>query len=322
MGNSPRKPIMIGIIGGGVAGMSCALWLKQLGYIPIILEKSCKLGGQLLQLDRINRWVLGSAQQTSVQLAIIYAEHIRQIAVDIIFQTRLIAVTATATGFSVEVEQAGTSHFYQMKALVIASGARILGPEIFADLPGFPSCYQTGNISFFPTDHLEQLPMLAGKSVAVIGGGDNAYFTAKDAALAGAQVHLLIRSQPKARSSIRQEVLELVNDGRIIEHVGTQADTFQQYHNDIEIRLQDKGTIVVDKIFARLGFAANIEFLDTFAIFDGITKQEGYIKTDACKRTSIPCIYAIGDVANSKHQSVVNAIAEGAIAAQDISKWV
>ncbi|MDD5123515.1 NAD(P)/FAD-dependent oxidoreductase [Methylovulum sp.] len=313
---------MIGIIGGGVAGMACALWLKQLGCTPIILEQNTKPGGQLLQLNRINRWVLGSPGQTSVQLAETYAEHIRQVAVDIIFQARLLAAATTATGFAVEVEQAGTRLYFSMRALVIATGTRVLGPEIFADLPGFSSCYQAGGISFFPTAHVGQLPELAGKSVAVIGGGDNAYFTAKDAALAGAQVHLLIRSRPKARPVVHREVLGLVAQGRIIEHVGAQASAFRQHQGGIEILLQDNGKVYADRVFARLGFAANTEFLDSFAVFNGMAKEAGYIKTDASKRTSIPWVYAIGDVANAKHQSVVNAIAEGAIAAQDLSERV
>ncbi|TAL51473.1 MAG: FAD-binding protein, partial [Methylovulum sp.] len=46
MNESPTNPLAVGIVGGGAAGMSCALWLKHLGYTPHIIEHNAKLGGQ------------------------------------------------------------------------------------------------------------------------------------------------------------------------------------------------------------------------------------------------------------------------------------
>ncbi len=322
MAHSPASTLMIGIIGGGVAGMSCALWLKHLGYAPVIIEQNAKLGGQLLKLDRINRWVLGSYQQTSVGLAETYANHITQEAVDILYEARLLAVTASPTGFDAVIGQAGDTRPLQLRAIVIATGVRWVGLEVFGHIPGFQALSDAGLISFPPLSHLDKLPELKGKAVAVIGGGDNAHFTAKDAALAGAQVHLLVRTRPKARPAIRREIEGLIAQGRVIEHTGTQVAAVRQTPEGVEVTLHDGGTLQVGRVFVRAGFTANCGFLDTFAALSGIAKEAGYIKTDAAKRTSIPWVYAIGDVANAKYQSVVNAIAEGALAAQDLSERV
>jgi thioredoxin reductase len=313
---------MIGIMGGGVAGMACALWLKRLGYTPIIIEQHVQLGGQLLNLHRVNHWVLGMPDLTSAELAKVYAQHIQKEAITIFYQTRLLAVTTTATGFSAIVGQDDKKHVLSLRAIVIATGARALGLEVFASLPGFQQVLEAELVSSFPFDHLDKLDALTGKRVAVIGGGDNAHFTAKDMALAGSHVHLLQRSLPKARATIRGEVMQLINQGRITEQTQTQVRAFRLYQQGITITLDNGANISVDRIFARLGFVANSECLLAFPAFNGIVKEAGYIQTDSCQRTSLPWVYAIGDVANARHQSVVNAIASGAIAAQDLSERV
>ena len=320
-------PFIIGIIGGGVAGMSCALWLKHLGFAPVIIEQHTKLGGQLLDLNRINRWVLGALDKTSVELALCYAEHVNVEAIPISYDAHLIAVSAKPTGYEVVIENADrTTLTFSVRALVIATGVKVLSHEIFGGIPGSQALFNAGFISFSPIGHIEKLAALNGKTVAVIGGGDNAHFTAKDVALAGAHTYLLMRSHSKARPAIRTEVKDLIAQGQITERTGTQITAFKEHQDRIEIVLMrvDGVTerIVVDMIFARTGFAANTEFLDAFDVFSGINKTAGYLVTDAAKRTSIPWVYAIGDVANPKHQSVVGAIADGAIAAQDLSERI
>ncbi|MDO9104135.1 MAG: NAD(P)/FAD-dependent oxidoreductase [Methylovulum sp.] len=323
------SPMAVAIIGGGAAGMSCALWLKQLGYIPHIIEHNAKLGGQLLHINRTNRWVLGLPNRASAELATLYAEHVRNEAIATRCNSKLIAATATATatGYDLIIEDlAQTAQRLSVRAIMIATGVRMLAHEIFSGVPGFQPLYDTGLVSFAPTDHLENLAGLQGKTVAVIGGGDNAHFTAKDTALAGARTFLLMRSRPKARNTIRKEVEALIGQGLIIEHTETQVCAFQRQQSGIEITLLKPDAVMerirADLIFARTGFAANTEFLDDFECFSGIAKISGYLHTDPLKRTSIPQVYAIGDVANPRHQSVVSAIADGAIAAQDVDERV
>jgi thioredoxin reductase len=219
-------------------------------------------------------------------------------------------------------ETVGQQHKLHLRAIIIATGARVVGAEAFATVTGFQACSNAGLITCYPTDHINILADLTGKTIAVIGGGANAHFTAKDAALAGAQTYLIIRSQPKARPLLRKEVDGLIGQGRIIECRETHATCFHQDNNRIALTLHNNETLTVDRVFVRLGFAANSECLAVFPVFNEIYKEGGYIKTDAAKRTNIPWVYAIGDVANAEHQSVANAIAEGAIAAQDLSERI
>ena len=311
------NPTTIGIIGGGVAGMSCALWLRQLGYTPIIIEQQAELGGQLRHLQRINRWVLGHPNQTSAALAQQYAAHILQENLTCLCNVELRQIACADNDFNISLNHQGQQKAIAANALVIATGARVVGAEMFTDTPGFST---TAGIGFYPTDHIDKLAALAGKTVVVIGGGDNAHFTAKDLALAGAKVHLLIRNQPKARVTIRRDVLELSKQGSIVEHLGVGIAAFQQIGDSIMITLSSGESLTADYVFARLGFAANTDFLQAFTAFAGINKTKGYIQTNNACQTSIKRVYAIGDAANAEHQSVVNALAEGARAAQAISE--
>jgi thioredoxin reductase (NADPH) len=314
------------IIGGGVAGMACALWLKNLGYVPVIVERNNHLGGQLRQINRVNRWVLGLPEKTSAELAEIYAAHIDAEAIAVIYQAQIISIIKQSTGFDLQIEATGKPQLQSAKAIVIATGVRVLGVESLGAIPGLKSLSDAKLISAFPLSHIDELPGLAGKAVAVIGGGDNAHYTANDLVLAGAKVYLLIRSHQKARATIRKQVENYIKQGSIIEIIGTQVTGFRRDMEKIEIEFRNSnntdGRILVDTVFVRLGFAANSEFVDNFVSISGIARESGYIATDSAKLSNIPLVYAIGDVSSRNHQSVVCAISDGAIAAQAISERV
>ena len=326
MGNSSEGDSVVGIIGGGSAGMSCALWLKYLGLAPLIIERNAALGGQLLNTNRINRWVLGLPGRTGPELSKLYSEHIVEENIHVICNTQLVAVETTAAGYRLILQDADRHQTSMLvQALVIATGIRAVGGEVFSGIPGFGSLDAAGLVGCFPTDHLDAMECLRGKTVAVIGGGDNAHFTVKDVASVAALTYLLIRSHPKAQYRVRQEVKTLIGQGRVVEYLETEAEAFRQFQDGIEISLKQSGSMTakinVDQVFTRIGFAPNSEFLDTLGPLADIgTQADGYLCTDSCQRTSLALVYAIGDVAGPGLQSVVTAIAQGAIAARAIAQ--
>lgn len=326
MENASPSQFAVGIIGGGVAAMSCALWLKQLGHTPYLIEKKDCLGGQLLNLNRINRWILGTPDKTSVELAELYSNHIQQEAITSYCASQIktiTAITAPANGFQLVINHQAITRTLAVKALVIASGVRVQTKAILAHIPAHTALYQAGAISYYPTDHIEQIPELRGKTVAVIGGGNNAHYTANDLANAGIKTYLVIRHRPKARRMIRKNVEQQINQQLIREWTETHAVNLHDDQGQIRLDLcQTDGqteTVRVNRIFVRAGFVPNTDFLDEFDVFTDIKKQAGYLITDSAQRTSIPWVYAIGDVANATYQSVAKAIADGTIAAQDFS---
>jgi len=317
--------LRVAIIGGGVAGMSCALWLKQLGLSPEIIERNASLGGQLLDIDRINRWVLGFQGLTSQELARQYSHHINEENILVSYRSKPVAIETTASGYKLFLQKNDGSQIVSLiQAIVIATGVRVIGSETFRNTPGFGPLFAAGLISCFPTDHLKQLEYLRGKTVAIIGGGDNAHFTVNDVAPIAALSYLLIRSQPKAQKKIRDEVKALIAQKRIIEYTQVQITAFSHTEGGIELTLSSSSSVVtkikVDRVFVRIGYTANSEFLTTLDCLASVkTQGNGYIVTDSTRRTSQPSVYAIGDVADPHLQSVVTAIADGAVAARTIA---
>lgn len=314
--------LMVAIIGAGAAGMSCALWLKHLGFMPVIIDRNAQPGGQLLSLNRVNRWVLGAIDKTGTELAELYVRHIYRENIKVFCRSRLTAASSNTGGFNLVIETDGKSSALTVCAVVIATGVRPIGAEMFNGIPGFEPLHQAQRISFFPLDHLDATDRMLDKTIAIIGGGNNAFYTAIDAATAGANVYLLIRSRPKARMAVQNQAQEFTG---ITPLKGIKVTAFEQKDEKIAIVLVNETQewrIIVDTVFVRAGFAPNSDFLDALGAFSRIAKDRGYIKTDPGQRTSIPWVYAIGDVANSKHQSVVGAIAEGAFAAQDLAERI
>lgn len=308
--------------------MSCALWLKHLGFSPVLIEPGMALGGQLLEIHRINRWILGIPGRTGPALAELYGRHVLDEAIDVRLGARPVSVMAEDFGFSLVVREGEhRAALLPARALVIATGLRVNASGILHLIPEALPLHESGLLSFFPLDHLEPMEALEGKRVAVIGGGDNAHFTAKDLASRTVLTHLIIRSRPKAQPMVRQEVEALIQQGRIQEHDGTLITGFHQGSDGITITLtrNDCKTqhIEVDQIFARIGFAPNTEFLAGLGPLVRLEKNgDGYLLVDTWKRASLPFVYAIGDVTNPNHPSVVNAIADGATAAQAIARDV
>lgn len=304
--------------------MSCALWLKQLGYEPVIFERSKQLGGELLELDRPNRWVLGMPNMTSVELAERYASHIAQEHIATLLGAQLTAINhAGENDFLVGAKLAdGKSASFKLKALVAATGCKAKGPEIFNAIPGFIEAYNAGVISFSPLDHIQRLPELAHKSIAVIGGGDNAHFTAKDLAANGTFCNLLIRSQAKAGKPIRREILEYIKSGQITEFTNAEITGFKLESDGLKILFtadQEVHSIAAGHCFVRAGFTANTSELEGFDVFKKLAKFNGYLQTNSSGQTSEPMVYAAGDVTSPDSQSVVNAIAKGANVAKELS---
>src|SRR5574337_226314 len=315
----------IAILGGGAAGMSCALWLKHLGFSPVLIEPGTTLGGQLLGIHRINRWILGIPGRTGSALAELYGRHMFDEAIDVRLDARLDSVMTEDSGFSLVVREDKHHRTASLpaQALVIATGLRVKSSDILGPIPGALPLYESGLLSFFPLDHLEPMEALEGRRVAVIGGGDNAHFTAKDLAPRTALTHLIIRSRPRAQPMVRDEVEALIRQGRVQEHSGALITGFHQGSGGIAITFARNDSqaecIEVDRIFARTGFTPNTEFLAGLGPLVGLARNgDGYLWVDAWKRASLPFVYAIGDVANLNHPSVVTAIADGAVAAQAI----
>src|SRR5262252_10600447 len=83
---------IVPIVGGGPAGMSCALWLKNYGLRPIIIERAAALGGMARLSPYPNDGLLGRPGATARENAAEFARHIEQAGIEVWLQAHPLGV--------------------------------------------------------------------------------------------------------------------------------------------------------------------------------------------------------------------------------------
>jgi thioredoxin reductase (NADPH) len=157
------------------------------------------------------------------------------------------------------------------------------------------------------------------KEVIVIGGGNSAVeesefisrFVSKltivhqfDKLTANKQAQDKIFNNPKINVIFDTEPRVFLKEG---EKIVTEVEN---------VKTKERGKLISDGVFIFIGMKPNIGlFKDKLAL-----DQWGYIKTDEDMRTSVPGIYAVGDVISKKYRQITTAVADGTIAAMAISK--
>ncbi|MDT8406075.1 MAG: NAD(P)/FAD-dependent oxidoreductase [Methylococcales bacterium] len=306
------------ILGSGPAGLNCALWLRQLGLTPLIVDSAPAPGGSLANMHRVNRWILGFPDQTSHQLAHDYLDHIRREQIRLHSDCQLKRCQLQPDGsFALWLDS--PQQQLSCRNLVIATGIRPIGAEALLECTGHALLSQRPEVHFHPLSHLNAAPLNPGQTAVVLGGGDNACYTTADLVNAGLTVHLVIRGKLNARPAIRRQIETWHSNRRIILHRPAHLSALRLLDRQLAIDLSDQSTVITDWLFPRLGYTPNSAFLHQLGL-NLAQNAQGYLTTNHRQQTSHPNIYAIGDITSPWHQSVPNALAQGAIAAQAISE--
>ncbi|MBV7484693.1 NAD(P)/FAD-dependent oxidoreductase [Bordetella sp. BOR01] len=284
------------IVGGGPAGASCAIWLARLGLAPLLVEADARLGGLSNDNPFVDDWIAVLPGVTGQQVAANIADSVRAAGVPAHLGTYARHARRTAGGFQVDLDAGAASTAVQARALVIASGVRARG------LPGYPADTAWPGVFVGPGSSI-MAQDYAGLSVAVLGGGDNAYENFVYVRNRGARsVHLYARS-------VRAQHQWVARAGQDGVRVGP-------YRVDPAARTVDGRAY--DLILVFYGWEPQAAFADGL----GLQRDaRGYIRTDiATAEASVPDVYAIGEVAHRMHPCVATSLADGVVAAKAIQR--
>ena len=317
----PESPSIL-IIGGGPAGLSCGLWLKNMGMEPLILEKGDHLGGSQLDQSHENNWLLGLPRETGQSLAKRFAAHVRDCGVAFRLGENVSRLEQTPSGWAV---CTAASETIESAALVLAMGSRPRGAEDFESVPGGELLSDPRWASLHPGDVYQRGQELSGRRVCVIGGGDNAFKTALFAAERASFVEILVRSQVRADTHHQRAVDQALKAGkaRVRQHV--QIVRFERQTTELRLWLQEGGQppfpLSTDLVFLRTGYRPNVSLAQPWIADRRLhTDKRGCLVTNRDMQTSLPGVYAIGELTASGHPCVATAIAEGAAAARTIEE--
>ncbi len=278
------------IVGGGPAGVSCAVWLARLGLTPVLIERGTAIGGLCLSHSFPDNWNASLPGFTGPQVADNLALSLEQADVPTLLSCAAERAVSVADGYELYV--AGRSAPLLARHLVLATGVRART---------LPHCdgVEAQGILVGPGTHIVS-QAFQGKRVAVLGGGDNAFENALYAMEHGATVDLYARTVRAQHQFVRQFPGGSVNVGPY--QVSPAAR-----------RVNDKP---YDLIMVFYGWEPCMQFAGALNLR---RSARGFIATDMeTAQTSVPGVYAIGEVAQRLHPCVVTALADGVTAAKAI----
>ena len=278
------------IVGGGPAGCSCALWLKQLGCAPSLLDAGQGLGGLQNESPYPNTWVGGVTGMTGQDFAARLDRQVTSLGIPVERETRALSAEWRDGSFFVKAQ--GPKGVFEASApfLVAASGSRPRDGGL-PDAPG---------LLVGPGRRIENEDF-SGCKVAILGGGDNAFenhgiITAKGAG----SVTLFARSL-RARRSLRDRVPQ--SDLRV--------GPYEAATSPLSVNGERFERIVV-----LYGWRPNSEWLTGLA---PDRAPGGEVLTEPrSAESSVPGLYAIGEAAGRAHPCCSTAMADGVTAATDI----
>ncbi|MCC7441401.1 MAG: alkyl hydroperoxide reductase subunit F [Bdellovibrionales bacterium] len=287
------------VVGGGPAGASSAIYSARKGLRTAIIAE--RMGGQLQETKGIEN-MISVAYTEGARLAAQLAEHLASYPVTVLEHRRVNRIEPDPSGTRRVHLESGER--IDAGAVIVATGARWrqLG------IPGEKEHIGQG-VAFCA--HCDG-PFYKGKRVAVVGGGNSGVEAAID--LAGIVEHVTLlefgerlkaddvlveklRALPNARVITQAKSTRVVGDGKKVSAL--------EYENRAT---GDTETLTVDGVFVQIGLLPNTHFLKEQVALT----PTGEIVVDARGRTSVPGIYAAGDVTTVPFKQIIVAMGEGA----------
>ena len=297
------------VIGSGPAGLTAGLYTARANLKPLIIE-GLEAGGQLMLTTLVENWpgfrdgIMGPELmgEMRVQAERFGAEMI---------QGNVTSVDLLSSPFVVTTSDA----VYRSRSLIIATGAtaRLLGLPSERGLIGHGvSTCATCDGYFF-----------RGKPIAVVGGGDSAMEEAIFLTRFASHVTVVHRRATLRASKIMQDKafanpkisFEWNSDVEDIKDAGRGEVTAIVLRNNVTGELKE---IPVDGVFVAIGHTPNTSLVAGHIELDA----NGYIVTHLGPRTSIPGVFACGDVQDHVYRQAITAAGSGCMAAIDAEKYL
>jgi len=288
------------VVGGGPAGSAAAIYAARKGIRTGVAAE--RFGGQVLDTMAIENFI--SVQETEgPKLAVALEEHVKQYEVDIMNLQRADQLIPGKNG-EPHVVKFASGATLKAKSVILATGARWREMNV----PGEQQ-YRNKGVAYCP--HCDG-PLFKGKRVAVIGGGNSGVEAAID--LAGIVAHVTLLEfdvQLRADAVLQRKLHSLPNVTVITNAQTTEATGDGQKINGLRYKNRVNGeeiAVELEGIFVQIGLLPNTDWLKgTIEL-----SPRGEIVVDSRGETSIPGVFAAGDVTTVPYKQIVIAIGEGA----------
>jgi thioredoxin reductase (NADPH) len=290
----------VAIIGAGPAGMSAGIYLARAGRKTLILEAGIP-GGQVFVNHEVENYPGFVEPISGQELASFMEKQVQRLGVEI-KNTSVRSIKKEGDNFLIE----GFNLKVMVSSVIFATGAK---PKVLG-VPGEERLFGAG-VSYCSTcDGM----FFKGKEAFVIGGGNSALHGAEHLSRICSQVNIVHRRDEFRGDIIIVDRLKKLANVRMILSSGLEAINGEKKVESVSIKNLKTGSIKdykTDSVFIYVGYSPQNELLK--GLVD--CNDYGYVLVDQDMATSLPGIFAAGDIVSKKYRQIVTAVSDGCIAA-------
>ncbi len=311
--NESKDPQPVVIIGSGVGALTSAVYLQRAGVNTLVIEGE-NPGGAITQSPNVQNWP-GELEINGQILVEKIRKQAEENGAKFVSQ-EVIAVDFTKRPFIItmrDVYDHEKMQTIEAKSCIIAMGSmpKLLGIPGESGDGGY---WTRGVYSCAVCDGA----LYRGKNVAVIGGGDAAILEADYLSNIAKKVYVILRSDQfrtieilRKNALIKKPNVEVLYNTKIDQITGNGQ-------NVTHLNLSTKNDLPIDGVFVSIGANPNSEIFKHQLDLD----ENGYIRLKQDQLTSVPGVFAIGDIVDPHYKQAISAAGHGATAALQVERYL
>ncbi|MBP7301953.1 MAG: thioredoxin-disulfide reductase [Brachymonas sp.] len=303
------------ILGSGPAGYTAAIYAARANLQPMLVT-GLEQGGQLMTTTEVDNWPADVQGVQGPELMQRFLEHAERFNAQIVFD-HIHTVDLKQRPFTLT----GDSGTYTCDTLIISTGASAK----YLGLPSEEAFMGRGVSGCATCDGF----FYKGQDVCVVGGGNTAVEEALYLSNIASKVYLIHRRNSfKAEAIMIDKLMDKVKEGKIVLKLNATLDEVlgdDKGVNAVRVKAVADGAtedIAVQGCFIAIGHAPNTDIFK-----DQLKLENGYIVTQSgqqgfATQTSVPGVFAAGDVQDHIYRQAITSAATGCMAALDAQRFL
>ncbi|MEN9737115.1 MAG: hypothetical protein RJA26_348 [Actinomycetota bacterium] len=298
------------IVGSGPAGFTAAIYTARAGLKPMLIASSVEVGGELMKTTEVENFpgfpegIMGPGLMANFQ------EQAEKFGTEVVYDD---VVSVDLSG-DVKIVKTGLGETFEAKTVILATGAayRELGIPREKELSGYGVSWCATCDGFFFRD----------LKIAVVGGGDSAMEEANFLTRFASKVYLIHRrdsfkaSKIMADRALNNPKIEVIWNSEVAELHGEPKLTGITLRNTVD---GTTSQLDVEGLFIAIGNDPRTDLVKGQLELS----DEGFIKVDGrSSKTTIPGVFACGDVIDPTYRQAITAAASGCVAALDAEHYL
>jgi thioredoxin reductase (NADPH) len=299
------------IIGSGPAGYTAAIYAARAALNPLMIASSVEPGGELMKTTEVENYPGFPNGLMGTELMASFQEQAERFGTEILFED---VIEVDLTG-DIKIVKTGNGEIHEAKTVILSTGAayRELGIARERELSGHGVSWCATCDGFFFRD----------KVIAVVGGGDSAMEEANFLTRFASKVYVIHRSRDTLKASKIMQQRSF--DNNKIEFIWNSAIAELKGSSKLDgVVLEDtitgqKTDLKIEGLFIAIGFDPRVGLIkDQLQL-----SEEGFIKVDGrTSMTSLPGVFAAGDVIDPTYRQAITAAGSGCVAALDAEHYL